>query len=1255
MPSAKKLTASTILICSLIASLILIRNQQDIRRHASTPNKPLSTDTQLNTPPFLNQDIEIVPGEFIVKLKNQAHPANQKTNSLQNTTRTIDPSLQIVETLPDNIYLIRSSYIPIYDLTRQPPNIKNIALKNSNKIFKKIKRHPSIDQVTPNYIIKLIHPPHPTSPLIISAPPGQETLFSNILDQNPPSTQYLPVQGISTIPNDEFFFMQYALDNDGEKKELVIGGEVVFTIDGEPGADIDAPEAWNITTGDPSIVIAVVDTGIDYTHLDLANNIWINEPEQNGNPGVDDDGNGYTDDIYGYDFHNNDPDPMDDHYHGTHVSGSITAIGNNTSSIAGVSWNSKVMAVKTFSDRGSGTAANIIKGLNYIRTQKANGTNVKIINASWGIPYDLFPLFEQLFKAQTEGILFVASAGNSGLDNDYYHQYPASFHLDNIISTAASDYNDQLAPFSNRGQQTVDIAAPGVDILSLYLDGKRTFASGTSMASPHVVGTAALLWAQNPDLTYLEVRKAILFGADYKDSLIGNTFTSGRLNANNALKPPPPIQHYPKGINLRLNKNEVERSAPLMLKNNNPTSIPVSFNLLNPDIYNATSILRNDTPIDKNNFALNQGETNLSIVFNKSHYPSPIDDSQIQTLTDSLTITYPEGHLLIPVKITLTISNFQKVRDGDTFIDQQSTVSVSFVDIDNDSYLDIFALNNIGDQNSFYKNSKIGTFDKLESNLDDQGSAMGKWNHTWGDFNNDGFIDLFFADVWPNESRLYKNNGDGTFIQLSNKGIDINQPFTGASWGDYNNDSYLDLAVVASGQAQLYQNNSDETFSLTNSIPTNSHYYGIHWGDFNNDGHPDLLATSNVASHEHIYINNGDGTFEEKTLPLIGTTSNYGASLGDYNNDGYLDIFLTNIKSNLLYRNEGDLRFNQVDIPPMGGSGRCFSSSWGDFDNDGNLDLFCTDGRRFPSGYSQNTLYHNQGNGIFITYDDGITEQEHSISNGVAAGDYDRDGDLDLYIGNWVRQKNILYQNIGNDNNWINIKLIGAGTPYSNKSAIGTKVSVKSPQGTQFHEVSSQTGALAQNSLEVEFGLGQDPVIDQLSVLWPSGIEYQKTNINVNQFITIFEGVPGDCNTDGSINTTDIESVVTEIYDGDGSNPRDTPGGSFPGNPIGCDANQDNAITAGDTSCIALIIELGQGACQPTPSPTPEPPPGDLNNDNQVDGSDIKLLLPFYNQTDNDQADIDDNDKVNLLDYVIQVIQILKKAMSTQQTTNHLS
>ncbi len=340
--------------------------------------------------------------------------------------------------------------------------------------------------------------------------------------QNDSRVEYIEpnytVSAIRALPNDPNISQLWGLNNTGQTG-------------GTADADIDAAEAWNIQTGG-KVIIGVIDTGVDWKHEDLAPNIWVNSKEIPNNR-IDDDGNGFIDDVRGWDFYNRDNDPMDDNGHGTHVSGTIAAVGNNGKGVAGVCWSAQIMPLKFLGGGGSGNTSDAVLALEYAMKMGA-----KLTSNSWGGVEFSKALYDAIAASGKAGMLFIAAAGNDGTNNDNSHHYPSDYDLDNIIAVAATTHTDAKASFSNFGLITVDLGAPGANIYSALPGNTYGSLSGTSMATPHVAGVAGLIWSQFPAMPHTLVKSRIMVSADPISALTGSTVSGGRLNAFKALAEP---------------------------------------------------------------------------------------------------------------------------------------------------------------------------------------------------------------------------------------------------------------------------------------------------------------------------------------------------------------------------------------------------------------------------------------------------------------------------------------------------------------------------------------------------------------------------------------------------------------------------------------------------------------------------------------------------------------------------------------------
>ncbi|MCH2134101.1 MAG: S8 family serine peptidase [Phycisphaerales bacterium] len=327
-------------------------------------------------------------------------------------------------------------------------------------------------------------------------------------------------------PNDSYYYLQYALDNTGQ----AVNGS-----SGTADADMNCAEAWDIETGDANLAIAVIDSGVQWDHPDLDGNIWSN-PGEIPNNGTDDDGNGYVDDIRGWDFYSGDNNPDDTDGHGTHVAGTIAAESNNGQGVAGVMWQADIVPLRFLGPYG-GYTSDAIAAVQY-----CTNTGIRLSNNSWGGGGYSTALADAIVASQSIGHLFLAAAGNSGDNTDSTPHYPSAYGAGNIISVLATNNRDQLASFgagsgydSNYGATTVDIGAPGVDIAATYPTDSYAYLSGTSMATPNVTGVVGLIMSQNPSWSWSAVRDRLMDTARPVAGLSGRCVTGAVANAEAAV------------------------------------------------------------------------------------------------------------------------------------------------------------------------------------------------------------------------------------------------------------------------------------------------------------------------------------------------------------------------------------------------------------------------------------------------------------------------------------------------------------------------------------------------------------------------------------------------------------------------------------------------------------------------------------------------------------------------------------------------
>ncbi len=785
--------------------------------------------------------------------------------------------------------------------------------KNVEALAAALEKNPNIEYVEPNYVLRLV-----------------------------------------ATPNDTSFGLLWGLKNTGQS----IGGSPGF-----PGSHINAEAAWNVTTGSASIVVGVVDTGVDYNHPDLAANIW-NNPGGKGNVTC-------AAGTHGFNAITKTCDPHDNHYHGTHVSGTIGGVGNNSLGVAGVNWTTSIMGLKFLDADGYGTTANAIAAIDFAVQAKIDGVNVRVLSNSWGGGYFSKSLLDAINKANEHDILFVASAGNDSSNNDFYPKYPANYATPNMISVAATTNTDGIAYFSSYGPTTVHLGAPGVDVYSTFPGASYGYLSGTSMAAPHVAGVAALILASTPALTTAEVKSEILDNTDPLSSLSGKTITGGRLNAAKAIG-------APLGPDFSITTSPSTRTV----VRGNSTTYTITI-----------------TP--------SAGFTG-SVALSVSGLPSgssssfsPSSATTTSTLTLNIGASSPTGNYPLVISgiadgiAHATVANVSVVTTAPVVgcpsfnarIDYSAAGAAALAagDFNRDGIVDLAVANVTGKTVATLRGNGTSFLSAVYHEVGTAPIAV-----TTSDFNGDGKTDIAVANSGSNDVSILLGTGDGAFQSAVHYSAGVS-PFSVAA-GDFDGDGKIDLAVANNGSSNvsILKGAGDGTFQSAVNYGTGSGPFWVAIGDFDSDGRNDLAVANYNAGKVSILPGNGDGTFGAAVDLTVGGAPS-SVAIGDFNADGALDLAVSNYTSNNIgvLTGNGDGTFDAA-VNYATGTGP-YSVSAGDIDGDGKLDLVTA------SSSGPVSLLRGNTNGTFAAATQYVAGTN---PNQAIIADLNRDGKADIAVAN---------------------------------------------------------------------------------------------------------------------------------------------------------------------------------------------------------------------------------------------------------------
>ena len=960
-------------------------------------------------------------------------------------------------------------------------------------------------------------------------------------------------------PNDPSYAQLWGLKNTGQ---------VISGVAGLAGADIDAEAAWNLTTGSASIVVGVVDTGVNYNHPDLAANIWSN-PGGIGNAGC-------AAGTHGFNAITGTCDPMDDHYHGTHVSGTIGAAGNNSVGVTGVNWTTSIMGLKFLSASGYGNTADAIEAIDFAIQAKIAGVNVRVLSNSWGGGSFSKALFDIINKANENDILFVAAAGNDSYSNDIYPHYPSSYATPNMISVAATDNRDALAYFSNYGATSVHLGAPGVSILSCTLGSAYTSASGTSMATPHVAGVAALLLAHSPGLSTAQVKSAILNNVDPIDSLAGKTVTGGRLNAARALG-------LPASPDFELSVTPSSRTIVRGTTASYTIGITPSNGFNSPVTLSATGVPSDATAT----FTPNPATTTSTLTVTTTG-TTPLG-------TAFMTVTGTGGGAAHTKSLTLTtLASLPapvcpSFGTPITYSITYDPTSVATGDFNGDGKPDIAVTVTAYNRVSVFLGTGTGTFQQVGP------YSVGTMplSVAVGDFNGDGRADFATANSGSHDVSIRLGNGDGTFQATLTFSAGTN-PFWVAT-GDFDADGHTDLAVANNGSnnVSILLGEGDGTFQAPVSYSTGSGTFWVAASDLNRDGRLDLAVAAHNGDEISILLGNGNGTFQTAVDYAAGDGT-ASVAIADFNGDGKPDLAAANYASNnvsILIGN-GDGTFQAAVHYPVGIGPYAVAAL--DANADGKVDLVTSN-----SASDTVSLLSGTGNGAFLT------AVHYPVGNGpnhVVVADFNRDGRTGLAVANVESDSYYYYDSIA--------ILLNSGTcsmncgAFSAAADFGAGTTPESVAAGDFNRDGKLDAATANSGSDnVSVTLGNGDGTFAVAVDYGAGDSPQSVQA-------------ADVNRDGKLDlitaNADSDNVAILLGNGDGTfqGAITSAAGNSPQSVATGDFNHDGKLdlaVANDLSDnVSILLGNGDGTFQAAVDYAAGDGPqsvaaGDINNDGNAD------------------------------------------------------